>query len=433
MRAFAAVREDVCYAGHALILLGSARDFWNTEVGRPTRTKTMTARPDLIAGRSRSLAMSAIKEMSILSAKVPDAASLAWGLPSFPTPQPIRDAVAEALKTDRQIGMYALPGGLPDLRAAAAREHERRTGVRVDPAKRVLISAGNMEGLQILFHAIVNPGDEVIVTDPGFVSHISQIEFNGGVPVFWKMDETRGWELDVDALPGLITPRTKAIVLVTPSNPTGAILSETNLRAAAVIARDHGMLIIIDDPYSHFTYDNRDRFFNLAAVPEFADHIAYLFTFSKAYAMSGWRVGYMVVPEVLYPEIVKIHDLTMICTPRVSQVAALAALETEPAHLAEFERILDRRRRLICERLDRLGHVFQYVRPQGAYYVFPRIVADHDNAARFAHDLLAQVHVTVTPGSAFGPSGENHVRMAYCVEDDVTNLAFDRMEAHFET
>ncbi len=234
-------------------------------------------------------------------------------------------------------------------------------------------------------------------------------------------------------MPNLIGPRSKAIVLVNPSNPTGAILSEETLRAAASIARDHDLLIILDDPYSRFTYDNRERFFNLAATPEFIDHIAYLFTFSKSYAMSGWRVGYMVVPAFLYDEIVKIHDLTMICTPRISQVAAQAALENEPVHLDEFERILGRRRDLICERLDRLRHVFEYVHPQGAYYVFPRILTDHEDAVQFSRDLLGQARVTVTPGSAFGPTGEHHVRMAYCVEDDVINLAFDRMESHFGT
>ena len=395
--------------------------------------RTTSKSTDLIAQKSRALAMSAIKEMSIRSATVPGAASLAWGLPSFRTPEPIRVAVAKTLQDDPKIGMYALPGGLPELCAAVAVAHEKRTGLQVDPTTRVMISAGNMEGLQTLFHAIVDPGDEVIVTDPGFVSHISQIAFNGGVPVFWTMGEADGWDLDVDALPGLIGPRIKAIVLVNPSNPTGAILSENTLRAAAAIARDHGLLIIIDDPYSHFIYESRDRFYDLAADPEFADHVAYLFTFSKAYAMSGWRVGYMVVPEALRAEIVKIHDLTMICTPRISQVAALAALDAEPTHLAGFERILDRRRALICERLDRLPHVFQYVRPQGAYYVFPRIMVGHADAAQFSYDLLDQAHVTVTPGSAFGPSGESHVRMAYCVENDVINLAFDRMEAHFGT
>ncbi len=396
-------------------------------------TETGNGMDDMIAGRSRGLAMSAIKEMSILSAKVPGAASLAWGLPSFPTPEPIRAAVAQALESDPKIGMYALPGGLPELTEAAAREHERRTGLRVDPNRQVMISAGNMEGMQTLFQSIIDPGDEVIVTDPGFVSHISQIRFSGGVPVYWKMDESKGWELDIDSLPGLIGPRTKAIVLVNPSNPTGAILSEQTLRAAARIARDRGLLIILDDPYSPFVYDDRDRFFNLAAAQEFADSIAYLFTFSKAYAMSGWRAAYMVVPEALRAQIVKVHDLSMICTPRISQVAALAALDHGPDHIDGFRATLDRRRVLICDRLDRVGHVFDYVRPQGAYYVFPRVLADHQDDVQFAHDLLREARVTVTPGSAFGPSGAGHVRMAYCVEDDVINQAFDRIEAHFGT
>jgi aspartate/methionine/tyrosine aminotransferase len=386
-----------------------------------------------VASRSRDLALSAIKEMSIRSAKVPGAASLAWGLPSFRTPAPIRAAVTQAIRADPKLGLYALPGGLPELCTAAAAEYERQTGLCVDPDRNVTITAGNMEGLNTLFQAILDPGDEVIVTDPGFVSHISQIRFNGGVPVYWKMVESRGWELGIAALTGLIGPRTKALVLVTPSNPTGRILSEETLRAAAEIARTHGLLIILDDPYSPFTYENRNRFFNLSAMPEHADHLVYLFTFSKAYAMSGWRVGYMVMPEALRPQIVKIHDLNMICTPRISQIAALAALQQEPVHLDKFERILGRRRELICARLDRLDQVFDYVQPEGAYYVFPRVLIPHSSAVQFANDLLDQVQVTVTPGSVFGPSGEHHVRMAYCVEDDVINRAFDRMEAHFGT
>jgi aminotransferase len=387
----------------------------------------------LVSTRSRGLSISAIKEMSILSAKVPGVVSLAWGLPSFLTPEPIRNAVAQALENDPGIGMYALPGGLPELCVAAAREHLHRTGVEVDSERNVTISAGNMEGLNTLFHVIVDPGDEVIMTDPGFVSHIQQIQFNGGKPIFWQMDESRGWQLDIKKLPALIGPRTKAIVLVSPSNPTGSILTEETLWATAQIAKEHGLLIILDDPYSNFTYENSDRFFNLATVSEYSSNIAYLFTFSKAYAMSGWRVGYMVVPESLRNEIVKIHDLTMICTPRISQVAALAALETGPGHMADFQAVLGRRRALICERLNRLPHVFQYVPPEGAYYVFPRIVAKHESAVEFAHRLLNELGVTVTPGSAFGPSGEHHVRMAYCVEDDTIKTAFDRLEAYFAT
>ena len=385
----------------------------------------------LVASRAHDLALSAIKEMSIRSAKVPGAASLAWGLPSFRTPGHIREAVAKALDVDPALGMYALPAGLPDLRQAAARHHERRTGRRVNPEENVLVTAGNMEGLNTLFAAIINPGDEVIVTDPGFVSHISQIRFCGGVPVYWKMNEANGWDLDAEALPALIGPRTKAIVLVNPSNPTGAILSEQAMCAAAEIAKEHGLLIILDDPYSLFIYENADRFFNLAAAPEYADNLVYLFTFSKSYAMSGWRVGYMVLPEGLQAQAVKIHDLTMICTPRISQIAALAALQQTPFHLGEFQQALAKRRALITARLDRLAHVFDYVPPEGAYYVFPRLLDSDLDSVAFAHDLLENAHVTVTPGSAFGPSGENHVRMAYCVAEDTINRAFDRMEAYF--
>ncbi len=365
------------------------------------------------------------------SAKVDGAASLTWGLPSFRTPDHIRRAVATQLESDPEIGKYALPDGMAALRVAVATEHLASTGVAVDPDKNVMITAGNMQGLNALFHVVIDPGDEIIVTDPGFASHFQQIRLCGGEPVFWRMDESRDWRLDVDALSGLITDRTKAIVLVSPSNPTGKIFSEQELRCVGQIAEAHNLLILLDDPYSHFTYENRKKYFNLAAVSSLFDRVAYLFTFSKSYAMSGWRLGYMIVPEQLKRQVMKVHDATIICTPRISQVAGLAGLTQKPVHLCEFEAVLSRRRSLICERLDTLPHVFQYVEPEGAYYVFPRIVADHDNSYEFSIKLLEEAKVTVTPGNAFGPTGENHVRMAYCVEDEIIEKAFDRLEDYF--
>ncbi|SDL69614.1 pyridoxal phosphate-dependent aminotransferase [Aliiruegeria lutimaris] len=385
----------------------------------------------LVSASCAATKISAIKEMSILSARVSGAASLAWGLPSFPTPAPVREAVGKALSEDPKIGMYTLPAGLPEFREAVARDHLRRTGVPADPERHIAATAGNMEGINTLFQVLLDPGDEVVLTDPGFVSHIQQIRFHGGVPVFWPMNEARGWELDTASLDGLLGPRTKAILLVNPSNPTGRVLSEQTLRKVVAIARERAVLIILDDPYSAFVHDDPESFFSLASVGEVADLLAYFFTFSKVHAMSGWRVGYAVVPENLRDEMVKIHDMNMICTPRISQVAAIAALDGDKAHLAEFRTRLKARRDLICERLDRLTHVFSFARPQGAYYVFPRILVPTHSDIVFAHDLLRQARVTVTPGSAFGPSGAGHVRMAYCVGEDVINLAFDRMERHF--
>jgi len=378
-----------------------------------------------------NIEVSAIKEMAIRSARIPGAASLTWGVPSFRTPKPVRLAVTRALETDPEIGKYALPDGLPELRELVAREHEKATGIAVDPARNVMITAGNMQGLNAVFHVLIDPGDEIIVTDPGFASHFQQIRLCGGVPVFWTMDEAADWRLDLDALPGLITERTKAIVLVTPSNPTGKIFTEAEMRQVGDIAQAHDVMILLDDPYHHFTYENRNRYFNLASVPDLADHVVYMFTFSKTYAMSGWRLAYMILPESLKREVLKVHDATIICTPRISQAAGIAALTHPPDHLKEFEAVLGRRRDLICERLDRVPHVFDYVRPEGAYYIFPRIRAAHTDSRAFAIRLLEEAKVTVTPGAAFGPSGEHHVRMAYCVEDSTIDLAFDRIEAHF--
>jgi aspartate/methionine/tyrosine aminotransferase len=378
-----------------------------------------------------SISISAIKEMAMRSAMVKGAASLAWGLPSFKTPQHIRHSVERMLEADPDIGKYALPDGLPELRALVATEHFAATGIEADADRNVMVTAGNMQGLNALFHVIIDPGDQIIVTDPGFASHFQQIRLCGGEPVYWKMTETDDWSLDIDSLADLITDRTKGIVLVSPSNPTGKIFSEYELRRVGRIAKDRDILVLLDDPYSHFTYENKDRYFNLASVAEFTDHIAYLFTFSKTYAMSGWRLGYMIVPSALKRQVLKVHDATIICAPRISQAAGIAALEQEPVHLREFEKILAKRRSLICERLDALPHVFQYVKPEGAYYVFPRIVTEHSDSFEFSTRLLDEARVTVTPGNAFGPTGEHHVRMAFCVEDEIIEIAFDRMEKHF--
>lgn len=365
------------------------------------------------------------------AAGVPDVASLAWGLPSFETPASIREDVKRQLEEDRDIGKYSLPDGLPELRAAVAAEHGRLTGIPVDADRNVIITAGNMQAVNSLLHAAIDPGDEVIVTDPGFSSHIQQIQMCSGKPVYWPLDEAAGWTLDVDALAGLMTDRTRAIILVTPSNPTGTVFSKPDLLRIGTFVQDHDLLLIVDDPYRHFIYENQEHYCSPASIAEFGDRIAYCFTLSKSFAMSGWRLGYMIVSEELKQQVLKVHDATLICSPRVSQIAALSALTGDRTYIDDFSERLGRRRALICERLDRVGHVFDYVRPEGAYYVFPRIVAEHESAHAFSIGLLEKAGVCVTPGSAFGPTGEHHVRMAFCVSEADINKAFDRIERHF--
>ena len=386
---------------------------------------------DLISSNVAEMKISAIKEMAMLSARIEGAVSLSWGLPSFATPEYIREGVNQRLKDDPDIGKYSLPDGLPELREIVAQKHLEYTGVKVDPEQQVMITAGNMQAFSTLFHVITDPGDEIILTDPCFASHIQQIKLCGGTPVYWALDEANDWELNMDTLPGLINDMTKAIVIVSPSNPTGKIFSKAQLTQVAELAREHRLLLLVDDPYHHFCYENRGRYFNPASLEDLSEHIAYCYTFSKAYAMSGWRIGYMIIPPYIKERVLRVHDANIICAPRVSQVAAQVALTGAAGHLKDFESILAARRELICQRLDQVSHVFEYIKPEGAYYIFPRIVVEHDNARDFAIRLLNEAKVAVTPGSAFGPSGEHHVRMAYCVEEDVIDQAFDRIEAYF--
>lgn len=375
--------------------------------------------------------LSGIKEMAMLSAAVEDVASLAWGVPSFPTPDYIKSGVMEQLQLDDDIGKYTLPDGLIELRQLVARKHKLDTGISVDADDRILITAGNMQGMFTLLQLITNPGDEIILTDPCFASHIQQITICGGTPVYWALDEGNAWRLDVDALSDLVSHRTKAVIINSPSNPTGKIFSKENLLRIGDIAKARNFMILIDDPYSPFTYELSHEYFNLASVADLSDNIAYLFSFSKVYAMSGWRLGYMVLPPGLKRQLIKVHDLNMICAPRISQAAGIAALSGGAPHLAEYRAAFGRRRELICERLDALSHVFSYHKPEGAYYVFPRILANHASSRDFCLDLLRKARVALAPGAAFGPSGEDHVRMAYCVPDETINLAFDRLEAYF--
>lgn len=391
----------------------------------------MTFITDIVNRNVHESEVSAIKEMAMLSAGVPGAVSLAWGLPSFRTPEYIRTGIKDILDTDEQAGKYTLPDGLPELRQEVVKIHQQKTGIKVDADKHVMIGAGNMQSLNTLFHTMLDPCDEIILTDPCFASHIQQIKVFNGVPIYWPLNEENNWALDIEKLPSLITDKTQAIVLVSPSNPSGKIFTKEELIKVGEIAKAHNIFVIIDDPYSDFVYENTEKYFNLASVEEFCEHVIYLYSFSKSYAMSGWRLSYMILPEELKHEAIKVHDATMICAPRISQLAGIIALSQPSDHKQEFQKILLSRRNLIEERLNRVSHVFKSQKPEGAYYVFPKIVAENKNSKEFALDLLFNAKVTVTPGSAFGPSGEHHVRMAYCVDEDMINLAFDRIEEYF--
>jgi len=379
-----------------------------------------------ISRRVRRITISAIKEMPLLASKLEGCLSLGQGIPSFATPLHIREAARRVLRDDPEAGKYSLGPGLPELRAAVARELGRTRRIEVDPDREVCITVGGMEGLLAGILTLIDRDDEVILPSPNYASHIEQVILAGGRPVFVPLDED-GWRLDPEGIRAAVTPRTRAIILCSPQNPTGAVFAEAELRSLAELALERDLFIITDETYDFLVYDGRP-YFSLTSLPELKDHLFAAFSFSKKYAMTGWRVGYVYTSAGVLDHLLKVHDAGAICAPTLSQHAALAALEGPQDCVAEFLSILQSRRDLICRRLDRLDKFFSYVRPAGAYYIMPRWLPPGLDSMTLALRLLYEARVITIPGLAFGPTGENHLRLCFGGKEEEINEAFDRIE-----
>ena len=381
-----------------------------------------------ISHRVRGMAVSAIKEMSLLALEIPDTVNLAWGLPSFETPLPIRKRIAEQLLSNATIGKYAPPPGLPELKRKIAERLKEQKGIEADPQKQIIITAGGMQALMMAWMTVLEPEDEVLIASPGFSSHYEQVYLAGGVPVAVPLVEEQGWRLDIDAYRRAVTGKTKALVLVNPGNPTGSVISEADLRAIAELALEHELFVITDDPYEVYVYDDLELF-HMLRIPELSKQVIACASFSKEFAMTGWRVGWVLAEEGITNQMLKVQDSFVICAPTISQVASLIALEESYEPTQQMIREMKQRRRIICERLDRLPDLFSYQKPQGAYYIFPKILPERmRNSVDFCVRLLRESGVVTVPGSAFGPTGEGHIRMSYCFTREEIHEAFDRIE-----
>jgi aminotransferase len=379
--------------------------------------------------RVTNISESAIHEMTRLSKEVEDVAFLSWARPTSGTPDHINEAAISAIKSGL-VGGYSETSGLPVLREEIVRKLKRDNHVDANVAQ-VLVTVGAIEGLAAAVMAVVDPGDEVILPTPTYSTHIRQVVIASGKPVLVPTIEEEGFVLDIAAIREAITPRTKAIVYCSPSNPTGTVFSEQELRELAHVALEHDLTVITDEAYEYFTYDGHEHF-SIASIPEMRRHAVSCYTFTKTYAMTGWRVGYLHADEELIPQITKAHIPFAICAPVVSQYAALAALQGAQDCVAEFREHYRAARDLMCARLDALASVFEYHRPNGSYLMFPRILLEEArDSAAFCKRLLKEAKVSTTPGVAFGPTGEGHLRLSFCVPDEEINKAFDRMEAFF--
>ncbi len=415
--------------------------------------------------RTKNLQLSIIKQIELRAAQYPDVISLAQGVPSFDTPRCIKRRVELALNRG-VVAKYSLCPGLPELRElieiSLAREN-----MFYDWQKEVIVTAGSIEGITAALLAITEPGDEVIIPEPTYTSYREVICLCGCKPVYVALDEKHGWAFDLEKFKQAITDKTKAIFYCNPNNPTGTIYTKKQLLGLAELAKKYNLYLISDEVYKDFVFANqresnapssvktlagknnrefnKTRIFSLAEVPELRKRVIRLFSFSKAYAMTGWRVGYLHSDESIVREILKVHDSLVTCAPVISQYAAMGALEIGESDVKKFNQEYKKRRDLICSRLDKLSNVFSYIKPDGAYYVFPRLRQGFGGQARrsfskggqardswkFALDLLEKIQVAVVPGIAFGPNGEGHVRMSFGRSEEDIERAFERMEKLF--
>ena len=382
-----------------------------------------------ISKRVSQIPKSAIHEMTRLSKEVEDVAFLSWAKPTAGTPEHIREGAIKAIRNG-YVGGYSENSGLVSLREAIVDKLKRDNKVKADVSQ-ILVTVGAIEGLSAAIMAIIDPGDEVLLFSPTYSTHIRQVVIASGKPILIPTIEEEGFALDLDAIRKAITPRTKAIFCCSPNNPTGTVFSEKELRELASLALQNNLMIITDEAYEYFIYDSH-KHFSIASIPEMKEHVISCYTFTKTYAMTGWRIGYLHADESLIPQITKAHIPFAICAPVVSQYAALAALDGPQNCVSEFRAHYLAARNLMCERLDELDSIFAYQKPGGSYLMFPKILLEEGkDSEAFCKNLLKSGKVSTTPGIAFGPTGESHLRLSFCVSPDEINKAFDRIEVLF--
>ncbi|MEZ0397130.1 MAG: aminotransferase class I/II-fold pyridoxal phosphate-dependent enzyme [Anaerolineales bacterium] len=376
-----------------------------------------------LSQRVASLKPSGIRRFFDIAATMKDVISLGIGEPDFTTPRPIIAAGQRALEAGETH--YTSNAGILELRQAVADNLARLYGVRYDPVNEIIITVGVSEALYLAMVALLDPGDEVIIPTPCFVSYQAEVILAGGVPVEIPSKLEDNFQLDPDALRAAITPRTKVIFIGYPNNPTGAVAERDVLLEVARIAEEHDLIVISDEIYDRLVYD-----FQHVCFPSLGESVRQrtilLGGLSKAYAMTGWRLGYAAAPEHLIKGMVRIHQYTIMSAPTIAQIAGIEALRNGEPYVQEMVAEYDRRRRLIVAGLNKLG--LTAFEPRGAFYAFPQITASGMDDETFAEKLLREEQVAVVPGNAFGAGGEGFVRCCYATAYEKIEEALHRME-----
>jgi aminotransferase len=365
---------------------------------------------------------SGIRRFFDIAAGMDDVISLGVGEPDYATPWRAREAGIYAL--ERGYTTYTSNAGLLELRSAVCDDLHRRHGIGYDPERECLITAGVSQGLDLAMRVLIEPGDEVIIADPSYVAYAPCIEFAGGTAVAVPTDGAEGFRLRPDRVESAITSRTKAILVCSPANPTGAAQSREDLEALVRLAERHDLYLVSDEIYERLTYLAPHTC--LSSLPGAFDRTILLGGFSKAHAMTGWRVGFVAAPRPILELIHRMHQYTMLCAPHVAQLAALEAMRSGEQDVEEMIADYDRRRRFFVKGLISAG--LECPEPGGAFYAFPSVARTGLDSETFAERLLLAERVAVVPGSVFGPSGEGHVRACYATALPLLEEALVRIE-----
>ena len=377
----------------------------------------------LLAAKAVEIKPSGIRKFFDVAATMPDCISLGVGEPDFKTPWMIRDAGIKSLERGRT--WYTSNAGLAEMRAEIAHYLERRFDLHYDPAHEMLITVGGSEAIDIALRALLNPGDEVIVPEPCYVSYAPLTDLAGGVAVPVPLKAENGFRLTAEELAAAITPRTKVLVLPFPCNPTGAVMRERHLAAIAKVLEDTDIIVLTDEIYAELTYGSRHHV-SIASLPGMKERTIYINGFSKAYAMTGWRLGYVCAPAPLMKIMTKIHQYAIMCAPTTSQYAGIVALREGDEAIEAMRDEYDMRRKFLVASLNRMG--LTCFEPEGAFYVFPSIAASGLTSEEFCEKLLFGKKVAVVPGTAFGTSGEGFVRISYSYSVAHLSEALARIE-----
>jgi len=370
----------------------------------------------------KSLKPSGIRKFFDIAATMEDVISLGIGEPDFTTPQPIIEAGVRSLQSGETH--YTSNHGLLELRNSVADHLEKHYKVRYDPANEIIITVGVSEALYLAFTAMLNPGDEVIIPTPCFVSYQAEVSLAGGKPVEIYTTMEDDFQPNPALIEKAITPRTKAILIGYPNNPTGAVVSRENLQAIGEIAEKHDLVVVSDEIYDRLVYSHEHVCF--PALPGMQSRTILMGGFSKNYAMTGWRIGYAAGPAELIKGLVRIHQYSVMSAPTISQFAAIEALKNGEPYVQEMVAEYDRRRKLIYHGMNAIG--LPTFEPHGAFYVFPSIhntgLSDED----FAEKLLMEEKVAVVPGTSFGDAGSGFVRCSYATSYELIEKALEKIE-----